>query len=45
MGGEFHAYTGGRQTLIGKVIIFIILNPKYAGDATVTHIRERLRRL
>ena len=41
VGCEFHSYMGARQTFIGK----IIPNPKLAGDASFTRIRECVRRL
>ena len=48
-GGEgcvFHADRGAHQTFIhGKIIISINLNPKWAGDAKYTRIRERVRLL
>ena len=37
---EFHAYPGERQTYINsKIIILIILNPKYVGVASSTRRR------
>ena len=43
---EFHAYTGVRHTFIhGKKSIQIIPNHTLAGNASSTHIRERVRRL
>ena len=41
-GCEFHGNTGASQMLIGNKVI---PNPKWAGDATFTRIRERVRRL